>query len=376
MIREQEPPKPSTKLSSSDELPTIAANRHLEPRRLTSLVTGELDWIVMKCLEKERSRRYETANALGMELQRYLADEPVLAGPPSARYRLKKFLRRNKGPAIAAALVLLTLTAGIVGTTWGLFRAESARRAEAEQRQEAEQANQRAVQALRSFTDELMEKQLAAKTTLTENEKSILRNALRQWEVFAQSKGNSATACAIRADGAFNVARVQAKLGLTTDAEANFRAAVGLYEQLAAEFPDVPAYRYALSTTQHNLGRCAARAREARGGGGTVSASLGCEGEAGGRFSRRARVSLRVGFQPQRSRRPGVRSRKAPGSRTRMARGAGYPDTTGRRLPDPARIPVCTGGQPTQSGDAAGGSAKMEGSGAVVSRTPRPFRSD
>jgi serine/threonine protein kinase len=85
MIREVEPAKPSTKLSSSEELPTIAANRKLDPLKLAKLLRGDLDWIVMKCLEKERGRRYETANGLGMELQRFLADEPVLAGPPSAR---------------------------------------------------------------------------------------------------------------------------------------------------------------------------------------------------------------------------------------------------------------------------------------------------
>src|SRR5262249_20471387 len=87
MIREVEPPKPSTKLSSSEELPTIAAKRKLAPAKLTKLVRGDLDWIVMKCLEKERARRYETANGLAMDVQRYLADEPVLASPPSASYR-------------------------------------------------------------------------------------------------------------------------------------------------------------------------------------------------------------------------------------------------------------------------------------------------
>ena len=91
IIREVEPPKPSTKLSSSDELPAIAAKRKLEPQRLTKLVAGELDWIVMKCLEKERSRRYETANGLAADIERYLHDEPVQAGPPSAWYRFRKF---------------------------------------------------------------------------------------------------------------------------------------------------------------------------------------------------------------------------------------------------------------------------------------------
>ena len=80
-------------------MPTLAANRGTEPAKLTRLVRGELDWIVMKALEKDRNRRYETANGFAMDVQRYLADEPVQACPPSARYRLRKFARRNKGGA-------------------------------------------------------------------------------------------------------------------------------------------------------------------------------------------------------------------------------------------------------------------------------------
>ena len=100
VIREQEPSKPSTKLSTADALPTLAANRGTVPSRLRKLVRGELDWIVMKALEKERNRRYETANSFAMDLQRYLADEPVVAGPPSAMYRVRKFVRRNRGQSL------------------------------------------------------------------------------------------------------------------------------------------------------------------------------------------------------------------------------------------------------------------------------------
>ena len=96
IIREVEPPKPSTRLSSSEALPTIAANRKLEPQRLTKLVSGEIDWIVMKCLEKERTRRYETATGLALDIKRYLHEEPVAAGPPSRRYRLRKFARKHR----------------------------------------------------------------------------------------------------------------------------------------------------------------------------------------------------------------------------------------------------------------------------------------
>src|SRR5258708_10033572 len=106
MIREQEPPKPSTRLSESkDSLPSISAQRHTEPAKLTKLVRGELDWIVMKALEKDRNRRYETANGFAMDVQRYLADEPVQACPPSMGYRFRKVARRNKAVFAMASVV-------------------------------------------------------------------------------------------------------------------------------------------------------------------------------------------------------------------------------------------------------------------------------
>src|SRR5262249_3005778 len=106
VIREQDPTKPSTKLSTAEGLPTLAANRGTERAKLTKLVRGELDWIVMKGLEKDRKRRAETASGFAMDLQRYLADEPVLAGPPSWSYRLRKFVRRNRGPVLAAGVMV------------------------------------------------------------------------------------------------------------------------------------------------------------------------------------------------------------------------------------------------------------------------------
>jgi WD40 repeat protein/serine/threonine protein kinase len=114
VIREQEPSKPSTKLSSSEALPTLSANRGTEPAKLTKLVRGELDWIVMKALEKDRNRRYETANGFAADVQRYLADEPVQACPPSAGYRLRKFGRRNKRALTTVALLTLALLVTIV----------------------------------------------------------------------------------------------------------------------------------------------------------------------------------------------------------------------------------------------------------------------
>ncbi|HLJ95812.1 MAG TPA: serine/threonine-protein kinase, partial [Gemmataceae bacterium] len=140
MVREVEPPRPSTKLSSSDALPSVAANRGVEPARLTRLMRGELDWIVMKALEKDRSRRYDTANGLARDIQRFLADEVIEARPPSAGYRVRKFVRRNRGQVLAAGLVLLALIAGFAGTAAGLVEARRQERQALEERDQKEQA--------------------------------------------------------------------------------------------------------------------------------------------------------------------------------------------------------------------------------------------
>ncbi len=124
VVREEEPPRPSTKLSTADALPSISANRGTDPKKLTGLLRNELDWIVMKALEKDRTRRYETANGFAADVLRYLSGEAVQAHPPSTAYRLKKFVRRNKGRVVAAGLVLVALLGGMAGTTWGLFEAK------------------------------------------------------------------------------------------------------------------------------------------------------------------------------------------------------------------------------------------------------------
>jgi tetratricopeptide (TPR) repeat protein len=120
LIREEESPRPSMRLSTTEELPSIAACRHVEPRKLSGLVRGELDWIVMKALEKDRNRRYETANDLAADLRRYLDDEPVQACPPSVGYRLRKFARRNKKALAAASLLAVALLVAVGGITGGI----------------------------------------------------------------------------------------------------------------------------------------------------------------------------------------------------------------------------------------------------------------
>jgi serine/threonine protein kinase/Tfp pilus assembly protein PilF len=119
IIREEDPPRPSTRISTLGQAATtVCARRQSDPRRLRQLFRGELDWVVMKCLEKDRTRRYETANGLAMDLHRYLADEPVLACPPSAGYKLRKFVRRHRTGVAVGVLVVFFLVLLVGGAGW------------------------------------------------------------------------------------------------------------------------------------------------------------------------------------------------------------------------------------------------------------------
>ncbi len=124
LIREQEAPKPSSRLSTSDGMPGIAANRKIDPAKLSKLLRGDLDWVVLKALEKDRQRRYETASGLSADIQRHLSNEPVLARPPSAAYRLQKTWQRNKFAFVAGAAIAASLILGLVVSISQAVRAE------------------------------------------------------------------------------------------------------------------------------------------------------------------------------------------------------------------------------------------------------------
>jgi WD40 repeat protein/serine/threonine protein kinase len=183
MIREEEPSRPSKRLSTDDGLPSLAALRQMDPRRLMTVLRGELDWVVMKCLEKQRDRRYETAGALSRDVQRYLADEPVEARPPSATYRMRKFVRRHSGRVIAAGLTIVTLIAVagflMVGALYA--QAERERREEIAARDQAIEQRQLA-DNLRSVA-ELAAAKAAASDQASQRaaqEASVSREQVRQ----------------------------------------------------------------------------------------------------------------------------------------------------------------------------------------------------
>ena len=126
-IREEEPPKPSTRLKGSkDTLPMISAQRKSEPARLTKLMRGELDWIVMKALEKDRTRRYRNGQRFARDVQRYLDGDVVEACPPSAAYRLRKFARKNRAALVTVGSFAVLLLVGAVLSTWQAIRATKA----------------------------------------------------------------------------------------------------------------------------------------------------------------------------------------------------------------------------------------------------------
>jgi serine/threonine protein kinase len=226
MIKEIEPPKPSTRLSTSATLPAIAAARKTEPSKLARLMRGELDWIVMKCLEKDRARRYETANGLVRDLQRYLADEPVEACPPSAGYRLMKLARKYKRGFVTASAFVMVLIAGVVVST---VHAVRAREAEAEARRErdvAAKAQGQAEAVSRFLTEDLLfeaapEKNPHANKVTVEE---VLRKAAKNIESNPKFDDQPEIEASLR----LVIGNTLVKLGQARDAEPHLRRAVEL----------------------------------------------------------------------------------------------------------------------------------------------------
>jgi serine/threonine protein kinase/tetratricopeptide (TPR) repeat protein len=253
VIREKEPLKPSLKLSTTEGLPALAANRSTEPAKLAKLVRGELDWIVMKALEKDRHRRYETADAFALDLQRYLASEPVLACLPSARYRVGKFARRHwRGLSAALAFVVLlsgaviTLSATLVMVNRERHEKEVALQAEAKRRQQARTA-------LDAMESQVIEDWLAKQAALSPEQRQFLEQALHSYEEFAADTGQDEQSRAGVAHAHWRVGLIQERLGQRKEAEAAWLRSRDLYIRLAEDSPGNPAYRRQLAKVYTDL---------------------------------------------------------------------------------------------------------------------------
>ncbi len=251
IIREEEPSKPSTRLSTDESLPSTAALRHIEPRKLMALLRGELDWVVMKCLEKSRERRYETANALARDVQRYLADEAVEARPPSARYRFSKFVRRHKGRVIAASLVLLSLLGGLVAVvaTLAVGNVRVAR-----QRDRAEQN----LAFSRTVVDEMytqVAEELQTNESPLPEHRLILEKALRFYQRFAVPQSRDPAVLFGAAQAGIRLGKIQNWLRQPREAEASSRDAMAILSRLTTNRPANLDYRAALAEARSQLGK-------------------------------------------------------------------------------------------------------------------------
>ncbi len=252
IIREVDPTPPSQHLTSPPREQGITCKD----------VRGDLDWITLKCLEKDRARRYQTADALAKDVRCYLDDQPVLAGPPSRTYRLRKFVRRNRGVVVAAMIIVLALSAGIVGTTIGLIRAEgesTLAKKESDEKEkalgQATQAFQRTRSALRALTDDFVEQQMARQVKLNQKDRAFLRKIIEEYESLAILRDETEEGRAIRAVGLFNVGRLQSRLGETKEAMASYESAQAAFAQLADECPGSTEHPKFLAKTLVNRGR-------------------------------------------------------------------------------------------------------------------------
>ena len=172
LVREEDPPRPSTRISSSAALPSLAADRRAEPAHLAASMRGELDWVAMRALEKDRDRRYDTPGALARDVERFLADEPVEAAPPTTRYRFRRFVRRHRTAFRLAGLVAVLLTGTAAISTWLAVRATMAERTATKARDRALAAEGEAIRAGEAVRQERDAKQAALQRAVVEERRA------------------------------------------------------------------------------------------------------------------------------------------------------------------------------------------------------------
>lgn len=265
IIREQDPPRPSHRLSASgDAVTVIGEQRRIEPSKLQQILRGELDWIVMKSLEKDRARRYETANSLADDLQRYLNDEAIEARPPSTAYRIGKFVRKNRAVVGVVGGVTASLLVGLVGTIWFAIEANDQRkRAELEQqisasalageriakqnaeenlavaqaqRQRADQAYQHARDAVDEFFTKVSESQLANIPAAQGLRQELLNDAGKYYEQFLEMHQDDPDTLVELAAARFRIAQINVGRDINSASKAvmSINAGLDILDQLLA----------------------------------------------------------------------------------------------------------------------------------------------
>jgi tetratricopeptide (TPR) repeat protein len=321
LIEEEEAPRPSARLAEVGErLATIAARRKTEPTRLAKQLRGELDWIALKALEKDRTRRYDSALSLARDVQRHLADEPVEACPPSATYQMRKFTRRHRGLLAVASGFSALVVLGVIGLIGGLVVVNGAR-LKAELALEAEIRAEKQQRAALDTTDVALHAMVRSGTRLEDSDKAIMREALKDYRGLVPESGDTVEVRTRAADRYARLAMLQllaedfAEAGADYDraievceglreqfspapehrarlarlhfergilrnaqkrpeAEADYRQAVALHEQLADEFKAEPHHRLDLANDLNNLGVFLAEHRQPAEGAKTYRRAI------------------------------------------------------------------------------------------------------
>jgi tetratricopeptide (TPR) repeat protein len=256
IIQEEEPSKPSTRLSTDAALPSRAALRQTDSKKLIALLRGELDWVVMKCLEKQRDRRYETANGLARDIQRYLADEPVEARPPSTGYRLRKFLIRHKRSVLAGAVVLAALIASVaVSSTAAVLIWQEQQQTAAERARAIANADA-AIKVVRNLSTYVESYEMGSGNNAANEtqRKDRLDSALASYEHLLELHPDDPTAL-------WHVARmhrIRANLSRFLDqmaeAEKSYHQSIRLFSRLVADYPADARFREANALALRDFG--------------------------------------------------------------------------------------------------------------------------
>ena len=237
-IRDKQPPRPSNRISTlqGEDLTTTAKQRGTDPPKLIHLVRGDLDWIVMKALEKDRARRYESANGLAADIKRHLTNEPIVARPPSATYRFQKMVRRNKLAFAAASAVAAALIIGLGVSTWEFINEKAARQravaAELEQARLRQQAETEAAKAT-AVSDFLQEMLRSANPDDSKGSDYTVRQLLDNFSagLGKQLAGQPEVEATVRA----TIGNAYCKLGVTDKAEPQLERALALRGRIYGE---------------------------------------------------------------------------------------------------------------------------------------------
>ncbi len=255
VIREQEPPRPSARVTTLDAQArsTIADRRGIDQRKITDQLRGELDWIVMKSLEKDRNRRYESPGAFAADVQRYLSDEPVEALPPSAIYWLRKLARRHRTALATAGVLAAVLVAATAMSLWQTLRATQASTLAQAERQRAEANLRTASEAVDRMLLRVADERLAAIPTFEPVRRELLQDAIEFYARLLEQQAGDSNLRLSSARAWSKIANLHYLLGQWDEVRPAYEQSCLILDELSKENPDDPACTTELAVTYQTL---------------------------------------------------------------------------------------------------------------------------